>query len=142
VGNTLSQREFSSSSSQLRVFNCHHNNKRSLKLEKDKACCCNERCESVETLRSVAQSTSYSGESKVAVCDIHGKLEPPRPLRWKSHDFLHVHQQNIRSLSRVSPQPVTEEIFAILRSPNESIFILKRGFQAFCVQQQLESAIL
>jgi hypothetical protein len=108
------------------LINHHNNNKNLFKIwsDKDKACCCDERCESVETLRSVAQSTSYSCESKVAVCDIHGKLEPPRPLRWKSHNFLHVHQQNIRSLSRVSPQPVTEEIFVILRSPNEFIFSL------------------
>jgi hypothetical protein len=69
----------------------------------------------VESPRSVAQLTSYNFESQVAICDIRGKPEPPRSHGQRSHSFIHIHQQSIRSLSTVSPQPHHRRNFAIVR---------------------------
>jgi hypothetical protein len=42
-------------------------------LKKDKTCCCDESCESVETAERSVPVTSYGAESKVVGCDFRGK---------------------------------------------------------------------
>jgi len=47
-----------------------------LKLENYKACCCDERCESVETPETPMPHTVYEVELQVAFCENRGKQSP------------------------------------------------------------------
>jgi hypothetical protein len=60
--------------SEAKIHNHTHNNRSfSQYLGNYKACCCDERCESVETVKTGIVCTTYIGELEVVFCENLGK---------------------------------------------------------------------
>src|SRR6267142_2877029 len=73
-------------------------------LESYKACCCDDRCESVETSQTPITYSVYGFELQVALCANRGKTEPYRRVRCESSNLVHSHQHIFRTFLKSSPQ--------------------------------------
>jgi len=96
---------FSSPPALAAKIHCNnHYSKIFLKLENYKACCCDERCESVETSETPIAHAAYGARLRVAVCENRGKQSPYLRVSREIQNLVHSHQQNFRTLLKPSPQ--------------------------------------
>jgi hypothetical protein len=73
VGNIALPARVRRQNAKATIHNHNHYNKIFLKLESYKACCCDERCESVETSQTPITYEVYGFELQVALCENRGK---------------------------------------------------------------------
>jgi hypothetical protein len=73
-------------------------------LEPNKACCCDECCESVETTETPITHAAYGIGAKVVLCEYGGKRSSCRPGIRVFQNLVHSYQQNFRTFLKPSPQ--------------------------------------
>ena len=74
------------------------------KNETNKACCCDELCESVETATNLFAACTWRAESQVAFCENGGKLGSLGAAHEADHTFIRFREKVLRSFLNSSPQ--------------------------------------
>jgi len=77
-------------------------------LESYKACCCDDRCESVDTSETPTTQWIYRTALRVAICENLGKLAACQLGCHEIRELIHSHQHIFRTFLKPSPQHLTE----------------------------------
>ncbi len=78
-------------------------------LENYEACCCDERCESVESLETPIDYSIYGVDLHVALCENRGKQSLTQLVRREIQNLVHCLQHIFRTFLKSSPQGVNTE---------------------------------
>ena len=76
----------------------------SLNLEIHKACCCDDRCESVDSLGTPAMHLTYGTALRVANCENLGKRSACRAAHYEIPKLVHALQHIFPTFYKSSPQ--------------------------------------
>jgi hypothetical protein len=106
VGNTVFLPALAAKTRQAIIHNNNQRNRIFLKLENCKACCCDERCEFVESLQTPIAHAVYGVAVKVELCEYRAKRDLCRRVSREIQNLVHSHQQNFRTFLKPSPQGV------------------------------------
>jgi hypothetical protein len=104
VGNTVFLPTLAAKIRQAIIHNNNQRNRIFLKLENYKACCCDERCEFVESSQTPIAHAVYGVALKVALCEYRAKRDLDRLVSREIQNLVHSHQQNFRTFLKPSPQ--------------------------------------